>query len=170
MPYDYRKSVHYMHFPLVIVKALKHAGASPSQTCYALSSVIQFYQLGMNLLNKRSERPIMAFTPAEFVQIRLTEKQKIDYVKWAAEHEVDVGLLLSELAASGHKVTLSHSDKSGAFICSVTCRDKDSGNHMNCVSSYHEDALNAILVALYKHFVVLADTLWGEAQSQDNWG
>lgn len=112
----------------------------------------------------------MPFGDTKFVTLKLDEKQKKQFPDWAADTEHDIGLLLSDIASSGHKLTLSHSDKNNSFVCAVTCRDKDSSNFKCCVTSYHDVALTVILVALFKHFVILGDQVWENVNPEADWG
>lgn len=112
----------------------------------------------------------MPLRQVEFVPVRLNAEQKIAFVDFESKEGIDIGEMLTELILNGYKVSISYADKSQSFVASVTCRVDEAPNKGLCVTSHHETPYRALMVALYKHFVVLDKTPWKEYAEGDTWG
>lgn len=66
---------------------------------------------------------------------------------------------VQELLESGYRLSLSHNDQSDAVICSVTCKDEGSVNAGKTFSAFAGSWTDALITALYKHFVI-AEGVW----------
>jgi len=170
MKYHTHKNLRYTDFPLVWIIIAKHSKASKRQQASVVDMLVDIHHLASLHLNPLGKVNEMALRQVEFISVRLDEAQKVEYTDWAEKEQFALGELLAGLATSGYKLTVSYSDKTGNFICAVTGRSDPHVNFMKCVTSYHSDVLACILVALYKHNMVLGDTDWSEFASGAEWG
>lgn len=110
------------------------------------------------------------FTKISFVNLRLSAEEKKAFTIWEKKNVDDLFTLLETVVLQDIRVSMSYDSKNETFIVSFTCRDEGGPNNGLCVSSRHGDAVTAVLVALFKHLVVIGDARWDEVASADDWG
>ena len=123
----------------------------------------------IEMIDRRYNMP-KKWQPMTFVDYRLNTKQKKEFSGWLKDHSDDLFEMLETLLLTGHKLSVSYDDKSGSSIATVICRDTSSQNAHCCVSSRHASPLDAVGVALFKHFTILADLSWKDIDSESEWG
>lgn len=102
----------------------------------------------------------------QFVDIPLGEVSWEDVLaKFGTAGQVDQGV--RDLGLNGYRIGISYNGQSDAFIVSVTCRDEGSPNNGFTFTSFAGSWLDAIRIALFKHFV-LADGSWPVGQRKSN--
>jgi len=110
------------------------------------------------------------FEPVEFVDRQLTESEKKAYKKWSVENNEDTFAYLDQLVLSQCKLSMSYNERNQAAAVSITCKDTGDENYNRCVTSRHSNIADCLLVALFKHFVVLFERDWLDDQNEVNWG
>ena len=107
----------------------------------------------------------------EFVNVRLTEDDKPRFKSWAGENLDDLGTFLSELIGSDYKLSMNLDLRNDCYIVAVTGTTENRVNKSLCMTSRASDLVEAILIALYKHFVLCESGSWGEPTSGvTDWG
>lgn len=90
--------------------------------------------------------------------------------EWHTDDEIPD--LLNSLIATGHALSLKWDSKSECFMSAMRGENPDSPNAGYCVTSRHPDALTALHLALYKHYI-MCDCDWTQyAKLEDGkgWG
>lgn len=105
-----------------------------------------------------------------FSTLKLSAGDKKAFETWAKSNADDMFLILyPEVLQSGIKCSLSYDRDHDTFIFSMTDRDPGSENHNVCMVSRSNSHEEAMLIGLYKHFVLCDDCPWPIAGS-DDWG
>lgn len=99
-----------------------------------------------------------------FVALELTEAQKIG-AKALREDAERLYDNVFGMIDDGYKLTFSYDSYNGAYVCSVTCRDKGSANNGLTLTARGGSTISAMASLWYKHDVVLARQ-WGNAVVQ----
>lgn len=105
-----------------------------------------------------------------FIDRRLTAAEKGPFQAWAKEHQAEQLLLLGEVVASEHKASISFYGKGDCYIVSFTCNDERSPNWHMIMTSRSDDLDEALMLNLYKHFVLFEGRAWASEDLRDNWG
>lgn len=105
-----------------------------------------------------------------FVNRRLTQDEKEHFKGWRDEYRDDLYDLLQALLNTQFKFSLSYVAVGDYYTASVTDKNEKSDCHNHCVSSRHVDVEAAILIALYKHNVLLTDGNWLIDKAELDWG
>lgn len=88
-----------------------------------------------------------------FVDVKLTQEQKVKFVSWVCTPE-EVVRFLQDLCDDGYRVGCSWSGETQAYTVSLTCRNEESPNNGLCMTSFAKELTTAIELAVYKHTVV----------------
>lgn len=83
----------------------------------------------------------------------------------------DVALELGEIIATDYKLSLSHDNRSGAVMASLSCYNPDDPNYKSTMISRAPTVMDAIGVTVFKH-VHVAERVWAESGDGDAdlWG
>jgi hypothetical protein len=106
----------------------------------------------------------------QFANYKLSDTEKGDYAVWIGEQNGDTIQALTDVVASGYKLTTSYDDKNQCFIVSLIGRQEGHPNQDICMSTRHGDLAQAIGMALYKELVLFAGSAWVEATLNSDWG
>jgi hypothetical protein len=106
----------------------------------------------------------------EFVNIRLTVKQKETFKAWFLENESELPNLLAVFLTAGYKLSLKFDSEHNCYIASATCFDDSMENHNKCLSSRSQDWLEAMALNLYKTDVLSEDGVWESSAVGSDWG
>lgn len=106
----------------------------------------------------------------QFVNVRLTEAEKVVFNDWYAENQDDLLLLVDQIISTDNKFTISYSTEYLAYTTAVTCKDLHSVNVNWCITSRSDDMLQAIGMSVYKTLWLYADKTWADLTQQSNWG
>lgn len=141
----------------------------PDNQCQAIAELVTSVLYWRGVKMTRTEKKAADAGNSQwttFVDIPLAGYTKGDvnerYGTWG-DFDADLATLLS----AGYRVGISYSEKQGAFIVSITCRDAASANHGYTFSSFAADWVTALQVALFKHFVVAAE-VWSTPTPRKN--
>lgn len=113
------------------------------------------------------ERP--KFEDFVFINVRLSPEQGKAFKAWQSAHTDDIGLLLNEVADSGHKITITRDKANDCFITSFTCLEPASPNYCMILSSRSDDMWESVGLNLFKHYDLFSSGEWPE-QTKQNWG
>lgn len=105
-----------------------------------------------------------------FSTARLTESDSKDFAKWCEGQIEDLMLGVIHLVAGGWKMSLTWDDINDCFIASVTCKDEKNRNHNVCVSSRSDNAIEAMLMNVYKIDVLHKNEKMPTRGNRDSWG
>ena len=106
----------------------------------------------------------------KFVDRRILASEKDDFRKWALAHKDDLLTLLSDVATSEHKVSVTYQPNGDAFIVSFTCNDERSTNYHCIMTSRSDDLGEAIELNLFKVYVLFEGRSWASEDMSKNWG
>ena len=70
----------------------------------------------------------------------------------------------TKLLEDGYRLGFSYNPTNDAFICSVTCKDAESVNFGKTFTAFASSWYDALVVALFKHYVVASQN-WNGSQS-----
>lgn len=110
------------------------------------------------------------FTQIDFISYKLTSEEKTHFEGWQDEFGDDVLELLATIVQDDHKVTLSYSGHNDTFIASLICNKVNSDNIHCCMSSYSNNAVQALEVLCYKATVIFAEVGWKAGSQENSWG
>ena len=109
-----------------------------------------------------------------FVTHRLTEEEKGQFMVWSESVDVDyVWLQVDELQDSDYVLSVKHDGYGGGVQASLTCKNKNSDDLGYCLTARAPESYNAVLLLLFKHFVLLKQSWldFHESGTQvDMWG
>ena len=106
----------------------------------------------------------------QFLEMRVLQSDKDKFSKWSQDKTNDSVDLLASLTNSGYKVSLSWSDYHDCYTASLTCTDKENHNYGWIVTSKSDDLWDAVMLMLYKHYVMARDEQWPIGIVEDSWG
>lgn len=72
---------------------------------------------------------------------------------------------VQELLLDGYRMSFSFNEQSDAVICSVTCKAEGSPNSGKTFSAFAATWTDALITALYKHFVIAGEVWTGDQSS-----
>ena len=77
------------------------------------------------------------------------------FLKWKDTQAGDVWYEnLEELVQSGRKMSISYNNQSDKFTATISCYDESDPDYRSSLTSHAPSATEAMLLALYKHFVM----------------
>lgn len=117
----------------------------------------------------RSKKPAFA-DDYQFADVRLTKADKDAFDAWASQHGGDAFTFLDEVATSSIKASLSWSDSADCYMFSLTDNNPKSPNFHVVLTSRADNSYEAVLMGLYKHYVMLADGRWPVKSEESSWG
>jgi hypothetical protein len=107
----------------------------------------------------------------DFVNLKLTEEDRGTFTAWAEANNGDVLTYLEQLIGAGYKLSLNEDEENHCFIAAITGGQDNRDNRNKCMISRAPDLLDALQLALYKHFVLCNGGNWGDSEKQDmTWG
>lgn len=131
------------------------------------------YTTHMELLympKKSARKTDQSFADYWFVNCRLDGQGKEAFTKWMNENTEDFDVLWGTCLQYGWKQTLTFDSDNDCFIASLTCRKEDSDNYGAVITSRSGYAYEALMLSLYKLFVIFRDTKITKTNTGDNWG
>jgi len=106
-----------------------------------------------------------------FVNLRLTTDQKPAFEHWAKENQADLFSYVVNMVADGYKISLNLDSNNDCVIVAVTGTDGNRVNRGRCMTSRSTDAIEALLMAVFKHIVLCDGGDWGEEEERSSdWG
>jgi hypothetical protein len=107
----------------------------------------------------------------EFVNLRLSLEQKPQFEVWAKENQDDLFNYLVNMVADGYKISINLDANNDCIIVAVTGTDNNRTNRGRCMTSRSHDAIEALLMAIFKHVVLCDGGDWGEGENKaSDWG
>jgi len=106
----------------------------------------------------------------DFINFRIPYNAKEQYEQWAADNETEMQRLVSDLLNEGNKISVTPDFRNVCIILTVTCKDEDGVNGGLAFSSRAETWDEAIMMALYKHFVLAPKGEWPRETTSFDWG
>jgi hypothetical protein len=118
----------------------------------------------------RSKTKSSSFSDYTFVNIDLPRSEKPNVDVWASKNFEDIPVFLDDLTTTGHKISMSYSDYNDAFTVSVTCNDTESVNYQKILSSKAGSSWDALVLTLYKVYIVCENGAWAVDGDTSAWG
>jgi len=150
-----------------------HSLVNPVTTAYFHQTTTHLLLTLENMMPKKSVRRSLekkTNVPFIFVDLRLSQSERGEFEIWASEHESELATLIEETVQNGYKLSVSYDLNNDCMIASCTCVDDVDGNYNACVTSRHEEALQALLMTFYKVYILLAGKSWRDNEVKSNWG
>lgn len=85
-----------------------------------------------------------------FANVRLSDEEMSEYDEWVRKQAPDITETLSLLLAEGYKISLGAVAETSGVRCTLTQPEKKHHNHDLILSSFGNDAEDAILLSIYK--------------------
>lgn len=168
MFYDY-KTHTYLDYPLTTQKYIN----TISLNSLRLQHLEQRVRItGIRLLGIRSFY-IMArnMNTIEWVNIRLNRSDKKAFDTWAKDNLDDMFELEAHLLHAGYKIARSYDQSKDCVIVTITAKSDTPINALRGYTSRSNDLTEAVMMALYKHWVLANGSDWNKiATSDDSWG
>lgn len=111
-----------------------------------------------------------AFQQVEFVTINLDTAAEKAFRIYAKDNLDKLVPMIAEFMAEPHKLGLSWDDSNNCFIASATCKNEKSENHNQCITARSDDWSEALLLLLFKHYVVAKGGTWSDVSRPIAWG
>jgi hypothetical protein len=106
-----------------------------------------------------------------FVNLRLSTDQKPAFEKWAENNQADMFTYLVGMVEDGYKISINLDANNDCIIVAVTGTDGNRVNRGRCMTSRSRDAIEALLMAIFKHVVLCDGGDWGEGEDKtSDWG
>lgn len=125
---------------------------------------------GNNPKQRKSTKTSFKPGDFQFANVRLSKDDKAAFEQWATEHVPDAFDLLDAVVNSGVKASYSWSESVDAFSFSLTGMDERSANFHVVMTSKADNFQEALMLALYKHYVVCGEQDWPIDQQENSWG
>lgn len=107
----------------------------------------------------------------DFVELKLTEKDKPKVQAFAKEYNGDCVEILADIVEIGYKVSISWVDKQNSYVVSVSGTDRSPDNQKQTITSWSGDIFEACAIAGYKVLKLADDKLWKELATEvSTWG
>ena len=110
------------------------------------------------------------FAPTEFINVRLNQRQKEDFVVWSSRKAEDVALDVAGFISEGHKIGITWDLNNTCWIVSATCKVPGDPNENCCLTSRSDDWYEAMVMCVFKDRVIGKDVPWRDMQEDTNWG
>lgn len=110
------------------------------------------------------------WTQITFVDFSLDRSDEKAYNKWAIENEKRLGDMLDDVLADNYKISISPDFRNACTIITLTCKNPDSPNADCAFSTRAELWLDAMLMAMYKHFELAHGGEWPTDKGSRAWG
>jgi hypothetical protein len=107
----------------------------------------------------------------DFVALRLTEEQKPQFLSWAEDNAPDAFTHIEHMVSDGYKISINMDANNDCVIVAVTGTDNNRTNRGLCMTSRAGDAIEALMMALYKHIILCDGGSWGDIEQRaSDWG
>lgn len=110
------------------------------------------------------------FLDFEFVNYKLTKDDKKQFDKWASDNADKLIPLVTQLFEAGYKLSISPDLDNLCYIATITSTKHSAHNKMSAMTSRSDDWTEAVMIGLYKHFVVFDGADWPKDADRDSWG
>lgn len=106
----------------------------------------------------------------DMVNITLTQSDKPKFDKWVKSSEFTVERFFLWLAEKGYKVSIKFNSERVAYSCSLIGTDEAVENTHSIMSSWSDDAIEAMAMSIYKAEVICDGGAWADYTSAGTWG
>ena len=106
----------------------------------------------------------------EFINYKLPENLADEFQKWTNANSAKFWTFLGSLTEAGYKLSVSPDLDNACVIATITATKYATNNNGFCLSSRSDDAMEAVWLSLYKHFVVFDGGTWEAGTVRSNWG
>lgn len=106
-----------------------------------------------------------------FINVQLTADKKQAFLLWAENADQPLIDLLGDFGLNGYKLSASFDPERDCYIIAVIGTEKAVVNKSCCMTSRSSSLEEAMLMALYKHYVLAEQGDWSKiATANDDWG
>jgi len=94
------------------------------------------------------------------IDYRLTDSELEAFDTWVEAQAIDPTELLTSLAASSYKVSLTYVEKSEAWCCSVTGKEDAKFNAKTTLTTWADMPMESLYMAAFKVLIVFKGGKW----------
>lgn len=102
-----------------------------------------------------------------FSDLRLTSEQKNQFRQLEAEEKSALIEDVFKMVANGHKLSVAYVESSDSYIASVTCKLETHINFNVCLTSYADNAWDAMALAAFKTKYCCPEGEWMQGEADD---
>jgi hypothetical protein len=168
-PRDFNKLAHYLD------KRLKTPKQAPSFR-YATDTILAHYNAYQSIdkyypeiHNRLDAESYMANKRAEWnlIEYRLEDGELDTFETWVKENKVGMASSLNYCAEKEIKVSFTFSEKQAAWCISLTGKEDNKLNSGSTLTTWSDDPLDALLMAVFKATVIFSDGVWKTRKSNN---
>lgn len=151
---EFRAAVHRNLVNMLTSSEEPRGGCGLTSAGLAHSVGVAFLEI--DIVTRGAKTQAKTLTPGlpRFVDVKLSQEQKAAFVASGPQSAGWVVERLQELAFLGYRLGCSWSGEHQSYTVSLTCRDEESPNNGQCMTSFAGSLLMAIRLALYKHYEI----------------
>lgn len=116
---------------------------------------------------KAAQQP---FGDIRFCTIQLDTEGKVLAKQWITANNKDLDTYFDTLIRDGWKTSLTFDEYNDCFIASSTQRDEDDRNHNVCLTSRSDNMYEAIMLNVYKLYIMYEGKKLPTEKQSNNWG
>lgn len=110
------------------------------------------------------------FSDIEFVNYKLTNDDRTSFLAWQEKNLPHIVRLTTDLLEAGYKLSVSPDMDNGCYIVTVTSTKHSAYNKSRAMTSKSDDWQEAIMLSLFKVFVIFDGKDWEYDAELQNWG
>jgi len=111
-----------------------------------------------------------SYNAMSFAALSLTSADEKKYRDWAVDNTSDAQSLINGFCSQGYKVSITWVVESNAFCVSVIGTEDCIANKRAILTSWSDDILEALSIAVYKHVVMCDSGDWPTQDNTQRWG
>lgn len=105
-----------------------------------------------------------------FSNVILSNEERVAFIKWSDERYDSILELLSETLNAGYKFSVKLNVDTDIHYATLSGNANTWENQKNSLTSRHPEFETAVLLTLYKHYVLCDGGQWREDEQPQEWG
>lgn len=105
-----------------------------------------------------------------FVRLSLSAEEKEGAKSYSQKAAADIDVALTEVLASGYKVSFSYNETNDTVTCTFTGKPEESVNEFKMLTSFASSWWIALCVNLYKHWELFNGSVWEHEDDDEGFG
>ena len=99
------------------------------------------------------------------IEYRLDDAQIVSFEEWVKTAKPTVKTCLNYCAEKSIKISLTFTEKNESWCCSLTGREENKHNAGTTLTTWSEDPIEALMMAVFKTNVIFEDGKWQTRKS-----